>query len=134
MPDLKLPARERTAESAFVEAWAQAADPAPLSGVISDALAARRPKLAARLVNLLTDDQLTELDDPNLRRARAAARLLLLADAPSPESVEDLEAAWRVARSAWMRRVRSRIRRSGSSAPVLGVASTTPGRRGPRRR
>ena len=129
-----LPARTPDAEDAFVAAWQAADDPEPLAAVISEALAARRPQLAARLVTLLPDDG----DDPahpTLDRARAAARLLLVAT-PDPQAAADLDAAWQGARDAWMKRARTRMRRRSRArhGQAFGVAPSSSGRgRGPRR-
>ena len=129
-----LPARTPAAEDAFVAAWQAADDPEPLAAVISAALADRRPQFAARLVSLLPDDGSDDAP-PALRRARAAARLLLVAT-PSPHAAADLDAAWQGARDAWMKRARSRMRRRSRArhGQAFGVAPSSSGRgRGPRR-
>jgi hypothetical protein len=85
-----LPPRGAAEEDAFV--WGLLQDDAPpddVAALVSDALDAGRPQLAARLVGLLSDD----LHDPDLDRARAAARLIVQGTEPPPGS--DLDAAWR---------------------------------------
>lgn len=133
MPDPTLPARDPAAENAFVAAWSADPDPGVLPDVVGAALDARRPRLAARLVNLL-DDGVVD-GDPNLERARRAARLLLLEGPSSDAALAEFSAAWESARGAWMARARARHRQnSGPGIPVLGVSPTPTARRKPRRR
>ncbi len=80
--DLALPAPEEAAEDAFVVDTEARGDLGLIQARVGAALDARRPRLAARLANLISDAALEALDDPALRRARAAARLLLVAAAP----------------------------------------------------
>jgi hypothetical protein len=83
-----LPPPGAAEEDAFV--WGlDDAPPDDVAALVGMALDAGRPQLAARLVGLLPDD----LHDPDLDRARAAARLLLQgADAPD---APELDAVWR---------------------------------------
>jgi hypothetical protein len=83
-----LPPRGVAEEDAFVWGLLDAAPPEAVADLVGEALEAGRPQLAARLVGLLPDD----LQDPDLDRARAAARFVVQsADADSSE----LDSAWR---------------------------------------
>lgn len=114
-----LPGRGRLEEDRFVARWRVASDDdaALLADLVSAAVEARRPMLAARLVGLLDPD--AGADDPALRRARSAARLLLRTpDRVDPEILEDFMAAWRRGRKVYMDRVRRRHRaRQGHKRP-----------------
>jgi len=114
-----LPARDRLSEDRFVAAWRLASeDDGPLLvDLVTAAVDARRPMLAARLVGLLGDDEAAE--EPAVVRARAAARLLLRTpDRVDPEVLEDFMAAWRRGRKVYMDRVRRRHRaRQGQKRP-----------------
>lgn len=85
-----LPARDTAEEDAFV--WSLLdGSPDEIVHLVGEAIDAGRPQLAARLVGLLPD----ELEDPDLNRARAAARFVVQgADADWSE----LDTAWRRAR------------------------------------
>lgn len=85
-----LPPRGAAEEDAFV--WGLLHEDAPpddVAALVGDALEAGRPLLAARLVGLLSDD----LHDPDLDRARAAARLVV--QGAEPPAGSELDAAWR---------------------------------------
>jgi hypothetical protein len=86
-PDL--PPRGAAEEDAFVWGLLPDAPPEDVAALVGDALDAGRPQLAARLVGLLADD----LQDPDLDRARAAARLVVQG-AEGPAGSE-LDLAWR---------------------------------------
>ena len=86
-PDL--PPRGAAEEDAFVWRLAQDAPPEDVAALVGDALEAGRPQLAARLVGLLSD----ELQDPDLDRARAAARLVVQGAEALADS--ELDIAWR---------------------------------------
>lgn len=107
---MELPARDAAAEDAFVAQARDLADPEPLVDVIEAAMAARRPRLAARLVGLIED--LVEIEPGSaLERAQAAARLLLLE--PDPQaSWDELESAWRDVRRRRSWRIRRRLRQT----------------------
>lgn len=105
---MTLPPPDVDAEDDFVARWRdEAGSVGELVDAISAALAARRPHLAARLVGLLDDD--VELPDPApLVRARAAARMLLLAR-PSVDTAL-LQDAWADVTSRLAARARARMR------------------------
>jgi hypothetical protein len=87
-----LPPRGAAEEDAFV--WGLLADARPddVAALVGEALEAGRPQLAARLVGLLPED----VQDPDLDRGRAAARLVVQgAEAPGDS---ELDSAWR-----WLR-------------------------------
>lgn len=120
-----LPARSADAEDAWVTG---------LGGTDSDTLIdhaqacldAGRPSLAARVVGLLPPERAAT--EPGLARARAAARLLLLAplDGRGPVLAE-LEDAVQACRAAHMARARRRHRRNARD-----VMDPTEPRRRPR--
>jgi hypothetical protein len=119
-PDLTvLPSRDRLEEDRYVAAWRDAEElhVGVLVDRVTDAIDARRPMLAARLVGLLDDD--VAADDPNIARARSAARLLMRTpDRVDPAILEDFMAAWRRGRKMYMDRVRRRHRaRQGQKRP-----------------
>jgi len=115
---MELPDREESAEDAFVD-WASALDDAePLVEAIEAAMAARRPRLAARLVGLV--EHLVEIEPgSSLDRARTAANLFLVGK-PEPEVWTELENAWRDAHSRRLYRMKRRIRQtlSGSTERI----------------
>ena len=86
-PDL--PPRGAAEEDAFVWGLLEDAPNDDIAALVGDALEAGRPQLAARLVGLLSED----MEDPDLDRARAAARLVVQG-AGTPAGSE-LDAAWR---------------------------------------
>lgn len=119
-PDLTvLPSRDRLDEDRYVAAWRVAVDEraAVLIDRVTEAVDARRPMLAARLVGLLDDDDAA--DAPHIARARSAARLLLRTpERLDPVILEDFMAAWRRGRKVYMDRVRRRHRsRQGQTRP-----------------
>jgi hypothetical protein len=107
-----LPDRTNTAEDTFVRDWSESDDSTALEGVIEEAMAARRPRLAARLVGLL--DGHYEIEPGSaLDRARKAARLVLTNKArPEDNSWSEFEDAWTDVRRGRMNRIRRRQRRS----------------------
>lgn len=115
-PPTVLPSRERPDEESFVAAWRDAVDPTGLELVVEQAIEARRPMLAARLVGLLPE---AEDEDPAVQRARRAARMLLRSgSAEDPVLVEEFLLVWRRSRRAFMNRVRRRQRaRAGQKRP-----------------
>ncbi|MEN0067648.1 MAG: hypothetical protein AAGA48_36290 [Myxococcota bacterium] len=105
---MDLPDRDTASEHAFV-AWARDLDETePLIEAIEAAMEARRPRLAARLVGLVED--FVEIEPGSaLDRARGAAQFLLL-EPEATHAVDDLENAWRDARTRRIWRMRRRIR------------------------
>ena len=99
---MKLPEPDAASESAFVTSLDEAHDSDAVIEAIDAALAAKRPKLAAKLVGLVPDDE----TEPSVIAARRAASLVLLR-APGPdEPIDELELAWALLR----RRMRARVR------------------------
>lgn len=106
-----LPAKKAVDEQAFVDAWMAHDDAELLSQVISDAIDARRPKLAARLVQLIGEQ--VEIEPGSaLERAQQAANMLVLR-AKDIELFNALDEAWRETRKKRMRRIRARQRLTG---------------------
>lgn len=106
-----LPAKKAVDEQAFVDAWMAQDDAELLSQVISDAIDARRPKLAARLVQLIGEQ--VEIEPGSaLERAQQAANMLVLR-AKDIELFNALDEAWRETRKNRMRRIRARQRLTG---------------------
>ncbi len=106
-----LPAKKAVDEQAFVDAWMAHDDAELLSQVISDAIEARRPKLAARLVQLIGEQ--VEIEPGSaLERAQQAANMLVLR-AKDIELFNALDEAWRETRKNRMRRIRARQRLTG---------------------
>lgn len=105
---MKLPEPDLGSESAFVDGLAQAHDSDLVIEAIDAALAAKRPKLAAKLVGLVPDDD----SEPSVVAARRAAGLVLLR-APGPdEAIDELELAWALLRRRMRARIRNRWLRS----------------------
>ena len=107
-----LPPRGAAEEDAFVWSLVDGAPPDSIAELVAEALAAGRPQLAARLVGLLGD----ELQDPELERARAAARFVVQGAGADPA---ELAWAWRrllERRLTWRSRVSSD--RWGSRNPL----------------
>ncbi len=95
-----LPDRDSVSEEAFVARWRDhGADEASLVEACRAAVEARRWMLAARLVSLLPE---RDDDDPELARARRAAKLVVL-DRLRPEDV-----SWSAITQLWAGRNRQR--------------------------
>lgn len=105
-----LPDRSEAGEDAFVAELAASDDTDRLIEAITEAMAARRPLLAARLVNLLDDHVEIEPGSP-VERAQQAARLMLRQERPEDRSWSELEDAWNQVRRSRMRRISLRQRR-----------------------
>ena len=109
---ISLPPPDPASEDDLVEALCHAADPRALIETIQAATAAKRMRLAARLVVLLDP----ELDDATTARARRASELMLLdrrdADDTDPE-------AWR----AWRLRTLSRQGGPGGGRDPFGFGT-----------
>ena len=121
---MPLPPRSRSEEDAFVASWAATEDIDSLVEIISEAIDDKRPLLAARLVGLL--DEQVEIDDPEVERARDAARFVLHRGEDAADHMfRQLEEAWdevRRNRRIWRVRVRQRaaLRGESVSAPRVG--------------
>ena len=112
-----LPDRNSQAEDVFVLDWSDRDDPDVLTEVIEALMADRRPMLAARLVNVLSEQVEIEPGSP-LERAQKAARFVLK-NKPRPEdqSWSELEDAWGDLRRGRMNRMRNRQRQVLSGKP-----------------
>ena len=103
-----LPGPDRTSETAFIQEWMDSDDVDGLIEVISEAIAAKRPQLAARLVGLL-DDAVEVEPGSALERAQNAARFFLLKPQAAP-NLDAFEAAWAEARRKRIRKIKTRMR------------------------
>jgi len=106
-----LPLPGQGAEDAFVAELSDADDTDRLVEAITAAMEARRPRLAARLVNLL-DEQVEFEPGSRADRARRAARFVLMQESPDDRSWSELAEAWRSLRRSRMRRIGRRQRQS----------------------
>ena len=124
-PMSDLPDRSHDAEDQWVSAL-EGASTEDLLGRALAALAEGRPSLAARVVGLLPDAVAD--GEPGLERARAAARMLLLAplDRRGPV-IAELEDAVQACRTAHVARARARHRKNARD-----VLDPTKPRRRPR--
>lgn len=110
-----LPERTPEAEDAFVAEWARSDDVEALIEAVGDAVDARRPRLAARLVGLLPDR--VEIEPGSaLERASRAARLLLV-DVSSPVHFNALDEAWASFRKTRVKRMKTRMREAMKREP-----------------
>ncbi|MFK7931787.1 MAG: hypothetical protein AB8H79_26660 [Myxococcota bacterium] len=112
-PPLVLPERVDRSEDLFVTAWLEANDLDGLEEVITLAMDARRPRLAARLVQALPEDVEVEPNGP-LDKAQRAAKLLVL-DSSNVELFNALDDAWRQTRRRRMKRISARQRLVGTN-------------------
>jgi selenocysteine lyase/cysteine desulfurase len=106
-----LPDRAAEAEDDYVAALA-ARDTSDevLADLVTEAMEARRPRLAARLVGLLSDRVEVEAGSP-LARAQRVARLVLMQGGVTPEDLyNELDEAWTAARRRRMTRIKQRMR------------------------
>ncbi len=106
-----LPGRDPRAEDDCVARWSSDPDIDGLIDVIDEAMKARRPRLAARLVGLLDEDVDAERGSP-IARARNAARMLLHHggdDAPDAY-FSALEEAWKDSHRDRFERIKRRMR------------------------
>lgn len=95
---------------------------------ITEAIEARRPRLAARLVGLLDQHVEIEAGSP-LARARDAAAMVLVSRQELPVGWSDLEDAWGETRRHRMDRIRERMRRSTNPDDSGGRIGRLHGRR-----
>ncbi|TVQ87247.1 MAG: hypothetical protein EA397_18180 [Deltaproteobacteria bacterium] len=110
-----LPRNTARDEDAFVAALRDGPEPdlEQLAELVSLAMGARRPRLAARLVQLLPDH--VEIEPGSaLERAERASRLLVL-KSDDAEAFESLDVAWREVRRNRMRRMLNRQRLVGTN-------------------
>lgn len=119
-----LPKRTTAEEDAFVRSFYDDADSALLVTAVEEALAAGRPRLAARLVGLLETPEGEEIS-PTLARAKQAARFLVIAPESNSDLIEAFDEAWDSARR---KKVRALVRR------MQDRRTTKPARRRPKRR
>jgi hypothetical protein len=89
---ISLPPPDPASEDDLVEALCHAADPNALIETIRAATAAKRMRLAARLVVLLDPDQ----DDETTARARRASELMLLDRHDTADADPEAWRAWRL--------------------------------------
>ena len=113
MPSLELPERNNEAEDAFVADWADSDDVESLVEVTTHAMDARRPRLAARLVQLLPERVEIEPGSPLEKAQRVAAMLVL--DSKDVELFNALDDAWRAVRRSRMRRMIARQKTVGTN-------------------
>lgn len=121
-----LPDRTDIAEDAFVQQWTESDDTDGLLDIITAAMDARRPRLAARLVGLLEDHVEIEPGSP-IDRARAAARMVLMREVrPEDVSWSEFEDAWSEARRSRMNRLmrRQRQRLVGDASRIGRVSGS----------
>lgn len=112
-PPLVLPPRVDVQEDAYVKAWMGCDDLDGLEEMITLAMEERRPRLAARLVQLLPD--LVDVEPGSaLARAQNAARLLLV-NSKDVELFNELDQAWRQLRRKRMKRMGARQRLVGTN-------------------
>ena len=121
MPSHELPPRVDVDEDRFIAGWSASGDVDGLMEVIGAAMEARRPRLAARLVQLLPDHMVIEPGSA-IERAQRAARLLVV-DTSSIELFNALDEAWRDVRRRRMRRMvqRQKLRGRGEQWTVPRV-------------
>ncbi|MCB9764597.1 MAG: hypothetical protein H6739_32785 [Alphaproteobacteria bacterium] len=121
-----LPSRVPADEDAFLRAAAQESDEA-IAEHVRVAVRQGRPQLAGRLVGLLVDE---DDDDPELLRARRAARLLCLKP-PDPQLFLELDDALERLRRRRVLRAKTRQReRARTEGPLFKDGRTK--RRKPR--
>lgn len=103
-----LPGPNPASETAFIQNWMNSDDIDGLVLVITEAITAKRPQLAARLVGLL-DDAVEIEPGSALERAKNAARFFLLKPKET-EHLDAFEAAWAEARRKRIRKIKTRMR------------------------
>ena len=106
---MELPGRSQHDEDAFLDA-VRAEDTAMLVELCREAIEARRPRLAARLFQLV-DDQIDPEPGSALDKAARTARMWLhQKKAPDENSWSALDEAWAQVRRARVRRIKQRWR------------------------
>lgn len=110
---LALPANTAQAEEAFVKRFrdGELTDVESFAELVTHAMQSRRPRLAARLVQLLPE-HVEIAPGSALERAQKAAGFLVL-DASDVELYNALDEAWREVRRSRMRRMLRRQRTVG---------------------
>lgn len=103
---IALPLPTTEAEDRFIQSLADL-DSDRVAAAVRAALSAGRPALAARAVGLLGDD---DPSDPDLARARKAARFLLMKGGPVVQIEEQLDLILGRLRTRRMKRARRRQR------------------------
>ena len=110
-----LPERTIEAEDAFLQEMVSAGRDRLLAA-FSQAMGQTRPTLAARLLGLLEDNQIEELNPEDLRRARTAARMFLHTETDDRnawyEEAQKLVAFWEQGRRRRFEKVKKRMRRN----------------------
>jgi hypothetical protein len=108
-----LPERSTEAEDVFLRELADA-DSSLVQEALSEALDARRPHLAARLVGLLDDEDLEMLDPDERARARRAARMILMESSHDPNAwyyeAQELADLWERTRRRRLEKIKKRMR------------------------
>lgn len=113
-----LPSRSRRDEDDWVQQWSDSDDTDGLINAIDDALAARRPRLGARLVGLLPDRVEIEPGSPLDKARRAGAMLLMSATEIPMGALDDFVDNWQRSRRRKLRRITARQRaRTGLRKP-----------------
>ncbi len=108
-----LPDRSTDAEDAFLRELAEK-DSSYVQEALSAALEARRPRLAARLIGLLDDDDLDALAPEERAQARRAAQLILMESRHDPNAwyyeAQELAELWERTRRRRLEKVKARMR------------------------
>ena len=103
-----LPGPGKASEDECIQKWMDSDDIDGLIDIINQAMEARRPQLAARLVGLLDDAVEVEPGSP-LARAQKAAQFYLVQ--PSIQTHYDaFEEAWTEAKRERIRKIKKRMR------------------------
>ena len=103
-----LPGLDTSEEDAFIAKWMSSDDIDALIALVSEAIAAKRPRLAARLFGLLDETVEIPADGP-LARAKKAAQFLLVKPQASAQ-FDAFEEAWIEARRYRIRKIKKRMR------------------------
>lgn len=111
-PPTALPERNTRAEDEFLAGWTDSDDTDALVELVARSIEERRPRLAARLFQLV-DDRIDPEPGSALEKAAKTARLLLFNKTkPEDHSWSELEDAWAQARKARVRRIKQRWRQN----------------------
>ena len=108
-----LPARNIEAEDSFLQE-VMGAHPSRIEEAVSLALAQKRPHLAARLVGLLEDDQVSMLSSADLKKARQVAQMLIHQNREDRNAwyyeAEQLAVLWAQGRRQKVEKIKRRMR------------------------